>query len=63
MPGKKKNKSFRGTGDMKKKCAVCKKEFDLPDEKRQSYPSNPKTAKGEEIKYICPECSRLTASM
>jgi len=48
---------------MKKKCAICKKEFDLPHEKRQSYPSNPKTAKGADIKYICPECSKLTASM
>jgi hypothetical protein len=63
MPGKKRNKSIRGPKDVKKKCAVCKKEFDLPDEKRQSYPSNPKTTKGEDIKYICPECSKLTASM
>jgi DNA-directed RNA polymerase subunit RPC12/RpoP len=63
MPVKKRNKFIRDRKDMKKKCAVCKKEFDLPDEKRQSYPSNPKTARGEDIKYICPECSKLTASM
>jgi DNA-directed RNA polymerase subunit RPC12/RpoP len=48
---------------MKQKCKICKKEFELPNEKKESYPRDPKTTGSAEIKYICPECSKLTSSM
>ena len=48
---------------MKQKCEICKKEFELPNEKNKSYPENPKTSVFAEVRWICPECSKLVGSM
>jgi len=48
---------------MKKKCHICKREFKLPDEKKESYPENPKTSGKAEVKWICPDCSKIVGSM
>jgi len=35
----------------------------LPNEKKKSYPENPKTSVFSEVIWICPECSKLVGSM